>query len=249
MKIMLKVSVFIPFCNYQHDLTNLETCLKSIAEQTQLPHQVFLLDDSVPEERSIVVGLGLACLPREIDFRYLEFPFVNYAPAFALKFNTAYEKCTGDAICILCSNWKLGPNWIQRMAQWLEELGPGNVISSDNARKSMGDAEGKLYDFFAERPTIFQETNFMLIDEGFLTMIHKESWLPWDEDFDPAVDDMSEDKGNWHGVSEWGYRLLIHGVKLWIRRDLEAWHQPRGNREKWISQTRNSEAILRSKTG
>lgn len=242
---MLKASVCLPFCNYAHDTTNLRNCLDSLAAQTQKAHQIILSDDSLPEDRAEVKEI---C--ERYGVEYLEFPFVMYAPAFSRKFNASFARVTGDAIALLCSNWRLGPDWIEKMAQWLEELGPRNVIACDNARHAMQDAKGNTIDWFAGHPDRFEVHNYHLIDEGFLTMIHTCDWVPWDEDFDPPPGDMSETKGAWHAVIVWGSQLMGKGVRIWIRRDLQAEHQVdlhRRGRETWYAQTMASDRLMRAK--
>jgi len=226
-----------------HDTSNLQACLKTVAAQTQPFHQIILSDDSHADDRPEVQEL---C--RQYGIEYLEFPFVNYAPAFGRKFNRSFAQTTGDAICLLCSNWVLGSNWVEEMARWLDELGPGHVVASDNARHKMLNAQGIPYDWFAGSPDRFKASNHHLIDEGFLTILHRQDWIPFPEAYDPPEDDLSATKGAWHAVIEWGRDLMgKQGVQLWIRRDLEAEHLPKRDPVEWKEQCKWSDGILQQR--
>jgi len=246
----LRISVAVPFCKNRPDTANLRKCLLGLWAQTRKPHEVILMDDSHPDDRAEV----RQCLKdyrwsAHVPIRYLEFPYVGVnAPAWSRKFNAAHRIAKGDAFHLLCSNWSLEPEWIQKMGDWLEDLGPGNVVSADNARKNMGDESGNTYDFFAAYPDRFEAPSFYHIDEGFLTILHMQDWVDFDEDFDPKPDDLSETKGAWHAVSEWGYRLIVkNGCKLWIRRDMKAEHADYHPHPGGITQTYASEALMREK--
>lgn len=240
---MLTASVLLPFCNFLHDATNLRNCLDTLDKQTQPAEQIILADDSHPDDRAEVRAI---C--DQHGALYLEFPFVQYAPAFARKFNRSFARATGDAVVLLCSNWLLGPDWIAEMTKWLQELGPRSIVASDNMRHKQNVPERGSVDWFAGYPDRFEVTDHNLIDEGFLTMLYRKDWLPWDESFDPTPGDESEQKGNWHGVIEWGWRLMTkEHMRLWIRRDLKAEHQESGNRPVWFDQIDSSAALLTQK--
>lgn len=238
----MKVSCLIPYCNYMRDSGNLKRCLESLSRQTLPLHQIILADDSLPEDRSEIQAI---C--QEYGVTYLEFPFVQFAPAFSRKFNGMFARVTGDLVMILCSNWILGPHWVAEMATWLTELGPKNIVASDNARQAMGDSNGRIFDWFAGYPDRFPAPGLHFIDEGFLTMLHVADWEHWDEDFDPPPGDLSETRGAWHAVIVWGAALMKKGVRLWLRRDLDATHQPRQGRESWLRQTQWSEGVMHGK--
>ena len=241
---MLTVTLMIPFCKFLPDLTNLRNCLDTLDKQTQPAEQIILSDDSHPDDRAEVRDL---CAQHGVT--YLELPFVQYAPAFARKFNRSFARATGDAVVLLCSNWLLGPDWIAEMAKWLRGLGPKNIVAGDNMRHHQRRTpDGPEFDWFAGYADRFELTDHNYIDEGYLTMLYRQDWIPFDEAFDPEPGDLSEQKGNWHGVIDWGYRLMVKNhCRLWLRRDLQAEHQKSGNRPAWFPQIAASNEQLTRK--
>jgi hypothetical protein len=208
-----------------------------------------VIDDSHPDDRPEVKAI---C--EKFGAEYMELAFTNYAPQWCRKFNRAYEHVTGDIIQLLCSNWLLGPDYLEKMVAWLQELGPGTIVAADNARKVMKDQYGVQFDWYAGRPDKFCESDFHLFDLGFLYTMYKADWEPWDEDLDPPEGDMSQNKGSWHGVTAWGYlQMNVRGRKFWIRRDMDARHDfdksptPRVDESVFLRQTYGSEALVRSK--
>jgi hypothetical protein len=236
------VSIMIPYC-YLGDTTSLENCLKSLNKQRQAC-EIIVCDDSNIADRELVID---ACNRNDVK-TYIEFPFVDFKPQFSSKFNQAAMYAQGDMLMILCSNWVLGENTLFQMVDTLNILGKNAMLSGDNARQHMRGESGEEFDWWQGQPTLFEITNgdgraqpSDYVDEGFLTVLRKENWLVWDEEFDKV--------GAWHAVVEWGYRLLQSGVRHYIRRDLEAVHQERTPRPEWLDQTAESDILLRSKLG
>lgn len=242
----MTISVIIPYCccSSSEGTANLERCLESLSNQTLKPDQIIICDDSEPANRNKVIQ---TCYESE-GVHYIPLPFISYKPQFAKKFNEGFRCVIGDKILILCSNWILEPNILEEMSRTLAVVGKGNMIASDAARKVMGNEKGEQYDWFAGYPNFFELTHgdgkrlvmpWDYVDEGFLNMLWKDDWLSWDEEFDQV--------GAWHAVVEWGYRLIKNGLRLWIRRDLNAFHQERSPRPEWIDQTHESDKLLRRK--
>ena len=249
------ITVIIPYFNCRYN-ENLKACLDSLQQQTRKPQQVIVVDDSLDDDR---VEIKRICLERGVD-TYLELPFVNGVPQWSKKFNTAYKHVTQEMILILCSNWVLEPKWLKEIAGILETLGKGNMVAGDSARADMGDQDGSRYDWFAGFPDLFLIPNpfhgimpdfkrveevpgakdyvyrmsqyWDYMDEGFLNLMWKDDWLPWDEDFDAV--------GAWHAVCEWGFRLSINGLRLWIKRGFKAGHGTRHPFPQWIDQNKES---------
>lgn len=228
----MQVDILIPFCNYMHSLHNLTLCLESLRWQTRRPDSIYLADDSLPQERTVVQAL---C--REYGVQYLPFPFVNYAPAFSRKMNGMFAQSQGQIIVLLCSNWVLSIDWLQLMLNWLVELGPGNLVTGNSDRP--GHFQG------AREPVAIGD--LPLWDSGYLEALFRQDWLPWDEEFDPAPDDQSATKGAWHATTEWHARLQRKGMRCWTRNDVTAHHLERQESPEWVRQVWLSLPLLRSK--
>ncbi len=268
---MIKTTFLIPYCLRLEDNSHLELCLTHVQNQTQKPHQVIIMDDSEEKDRS-----GIKRLCRKYKADYLEFPYVDHSPAFSRKFKAGLEIAKGDIIVTLCANWCLAEDWVEKMTDMMERRGKHCILICDNARHAMGEADSDpedkgrpVYDWYQRYadpkwdirpdgsriiPKEFREHNFMLIDAGFLMMIHRDFWLPWDEEFDPPPEDVARTKGAWHAVSEWGHRMLRssgRGMEMWVKRDLEAHHleMPSRGDDSWKVQTEWSTRLLEKKIG
>ena len=268
---ILRVTIFVPYCQRLEDNSHLELCFTYLRNQTQKVHQIIVMDDSEEKDRPDIKRL---CKRYKAD--YLEFPYVDHAPAFSRKFNKGFEIATGDALVILCANWCLGKDWIEKMTDMMVRRGNHCILVCDNARQAMGEAGSDpgdktrpLYDWYQRYPDKrwdrrsdgswiipdeFREGNFMLVDTGFLMMVHRDYWLPWDETADPPADDPSQwpEKGAWHAVSEWGYRMLVSSgrdMEMWVKRSLDANHleMPARTDTRWVRQTEVATQWLRSK--
>ena len=265
----MRTSIIIPHC-VMEDTTNLRNCLRTLAIQTVKPHQVIIMDVSNDTMQltggwSDWANVGLLC--KQFDVELIHLPFRYHLPNWAEMFNTAFKKVTGDAIMLLCANWLLARYALEAMQLGLEQAGPGHIVVSDSQRQQMSSALGEPIDWYGDfARRCLPVTNYVLpsmgelamfqvptdtlaqvsqIDVGYLTILHKEDWLPWDEEFDTV--------GGWHAVVEWGFRQLVdHNRKLMVLRGLLAWHQPTGftfntSKGQWIEQTKQSEAMLTRK--
>ncbi len=242
----LDVTILIPYCLRLKDNSHLELCLTYLNLQTRKPRQIIVLDDSELKDRE---GIKQVCDNYGAD--YLEFPYVNHSQAFARKFNTGFKHSVGDAIVLLCSNWCLEPGWVEKMVDMMERRGNDCIICCDNSRRYIDNGSGNMIDWFAGYPDEFRSSDPNMMDSAFLMMIHRDSWLPWDEDFDPDPDKLDEwvDKANWHGITEWAHRLMRNN-QLWIKRGLKADHIPIPrwpDRPKWERQIVISFALAKSK--
>uniref|UniRef100_A0A6M3J4I4 Uncharacterized protein n=1 Tax=viral metagenome TaxID=1070528 RepID=A0A6M3J4I4_9ZZZZ len=186
------------------------------------------------------------------------------------KFNIGFGLTTEDIIFLHCANTLLSRTALTAYRDAIMSFGPGNILVSDSQRQQMDGPNGEPLDWFYYKSRdyakevaaqfgieklldlwpsslvgfmAFPIKDFSLIDCGFTQMLHREDWLPWDEDFDEC--------GSWHALTEWGYRLIeVEGKQLWVLRGMTAWHLPRADEHIQpinLEQTMASQRILEAK--
>lgn len=232
---MNSITCFIAYCNYAHDASNLRETLAALRQQTRPIQQIILCDQSLPADRAEIAAI---CVDHDVD--YVQFPFTNYASAFGRMYNYCASVATGDLFMMLCSNWVLGPRWVQGMADWLEELGPRFLVACDNDRAYL-----KLpYDvcYIAPAPDWVDNPKLLL---------HRQDWVPMPEDWDPPVGYMGADRASGHALIWWGHCLVRSGITIMVRRDMEMRHGTVAHTPEYTAQLmqqhRFSDALLRTK--
>lgn len=219
---LITVSCITAFSNPKRDLTDLRATLTALRQQTYPLHEIIVCDDAPEEDKA-----GIAALCAEFGAEYMPYPFTNWALATGGQYNQAVARSTGDVILLLCPHWVLAPNWVREMVEWLAELGPGNVIATDNDRHALIRTEGgRPLNWFAHKPVRFETFDAGDMDHA-KTMCWRRDWVDFDTRLDCPPGDTTAEKGNCHGFILWAWEhAVLHGRHLWLRRDLRMEHAP-----------------------
>lgn len=245
---MLTVSLLMTFANPKRDVTDFHRTLVALAAQSRPLHEIFVGDQAPDEDKG-----GIEALCRDYGARYYRYPFQNWAIADARQYQEMFEASTGTAIMVLCPHWVLAPDWVEKMAAWLEQLGPGNVVGTDADRRHTPRVEGgPPEDWFAGQADRFECPAYNFFDHAKF-ICYREDWLPFDPEFDCPPDDFSGTRGNCHGVVYWAWQQLQAGRKLWLARDVGMEHAAQTHSAAVLEHSMEryvwSRAIFQRKTG
>lgn len=213
----LLVSVIIGHYNRDRDLARLLRCL---SRQTYYPIEVIVTADGSPPPKPFL-WYGKPAIITELIFqeewpvRWVDFPRAESGrPRVNGCINDAVHDYTrGKIICLLHEDWWLEDAWIEKMAQSLLERGPGNHIVGVQKNFRHQIKGGWPYEaHVAPLP------NPGFVDSGLSSMLFREDWVDWDEDFDVT--------GFGHSVPYWGFLCYWAGQHLWYNSTVHMKHIP-----------------------
>ena len=213
------ISVIIGHYDKDRDLARLLRCL---ARQTYPNVEVIVTVDGDPPKKPFL-WYGKPTLIVEVVERYgahMRIVWAEYPRQASDNrrccgcFNDGvHDHAQGELICVLAEDWWLEDAWIEKMADSLLALGPGNHMCG-----IMKNRRHQLRGGWPYEAHIAPLPNPDHVDSGSCSMVFKRDWINFDEDWDEI--------GAGHYVPFWGHQWAAAGHGLWYNSTVIMKHRP-----------------------
>jgi len=194
--------------HYDNDL-NLARLIRCLSRQTYPNLEIIVVADGSPPPQPFLwygkptlITDYLLRLGRPVKWVYFERQPSNIARVCGCFNDGVHDHARGELICILAEDWWLEDAWIEKVADSLLALGPGNHMCGIMKNRRHQLRNGWPYEaHVAPLPSPDH------VDSGMCSMVFKEDWIDFDEDWDKI--------GAGHYVPYWGHQWVQAGHHLW----------------------------------